>query len=307
MSVRRVPRRKTTTTLEIQLPKIMFYDCKSYGLCNQLFCIACSLADAINANANIAFQGFYPEMTSANHVSIERLLNLTKTNENLAAKHIKVLVRQSPNGHYNGNDIFPKTPWQVEHRNFCLRALVFSDEIVNAASSLCLNEPFYCVHFRLDIDVVICQFGGLDVYHKWLHLTDERNEVEARKIATEHVEQHRAWIREPVGTFVEIVRAKCTNTSAPIIVLTPIGKPMVLLGQNDLMEWAFQEFQQSLAPPRRVVRNTGFASLGREYSAAVELNIACDSRCIGFIGSVGSTFSDLINMRIDAAKQLGCV
>jgi hypothetical protein len=201
--------------------------------------------------------------------------------------------------------MFPKTAWQSTHRDSCIRSLVFSDEIMQMAQGLCLNESFYCVHFRLDIDLVLYECGGNDIYHKWLHLTDAKNEVEARKIASEQVERHVPWIQALVAQYAQAVQSKCVDATLPIIALTAIGKP-VLLGQNNLMEWAFQEFQHALTP-RRVLRNTSFPSLGREYSAAVELNIACDSRCVGFLGSEKSTFSDTINMRIDVSKQLGCV
>jgi hypothetical protein len=291
----RVARRKA-------VPKSLLYNVKTYGLCNQLFCMACALADGVHRQSSVAFTGFYPNMNSAEQVPIRRLLDVPKTNANLVGTAIvdEPLLDGTELGCIT---MFPTSPWQKRYQAVCLRALVFADEITIAARRLCPAGQFYCVHFRLDIDCVIYTCCGSDVYHAWLEHTQRGNEAAARRIAHDAVEQHKPWIDEHVTRYAAAVETSCINTALPVMTLTAIGKPGLLLGQNDLIEWAFQQFQQSLAP-RRVVRNTNVVSLGREYSAAIELNIACAPTCVGFIGSRGSTFSDTIKLRIDAAKNL---
>lgn len=301
MTTRRIARRKfLPTSVEGINNNVRCYTTQSFGLCNQIFIIGCAIADGIHYKTAVSFQGFCPEMTSKNFVSIEKLLNLEKTNKNLATKGTRIVVKRG--GRLVKSTMFPETDWQKAHQTECIRLLVFSDEILKLSKSLSQNTPYYCVHFRLDIDVLLFNRSGPDIYLQWISLTDRKFEQEARKLASAQVEIHKEWIKQHVSTYVNAVKQYCKDESLPIVTLTAIGK-QVMLKQNDLMEWAFQEFATALAP-RKIVRNTEFKSIGREYSAAVELNIACNENCVGFIGANQSTFSSTINMKIHPSKQL---
>jgi hypothetical protein len=297
--MKRVAKRKVLLSNDPTL----FFTTQSLGLCNQLYAVACSLAEGIESKVPVAFKGFFVDMTSANFVCMSRLLNVDATNQNLKEKGTKIVIKEGP---FVKAAIFPQKQCHNDYQVFCLRSLVFSDEICHLAATLVPKEPYYCVHFRLDIDFVLFYRSGLSKYREWLMYTSRTQEAHARAIAESEVKLHCEWIREWVARYVATVVAKCVDATAPIVALTAIGKP-VMLGQNDLVEWAFLEFERALAP-RRVLRNTSFASPGREYSAAVEMNIACADRCLGFIASDSSTFSHTIKLRIaDETKHLWTV
>lgn len=278
---------------------VRYYNIQSFGLCNQLFAIGCALADGIHYRTDVCFRGFHPDMTMKTYIGIERLLNIEETNANLQGTTI--VVKEETR--YKKGEIFPSTEWQRQYQETCIRALVFSNEISSLARSLTPNDLYYCLHFRLDIDFVVF-LSGYPTYRKWIQLTNQQREVDARKVAAEQVAKHKPLLQARILQYIDSAKKFFANQSASIVVLTAIGKS-VMFNQNNLMEWAFEEFNAALQS-RTIIRNTQFSSPGREYSAAVELNIACNEKCIGFIGSSGSSFSDTIRMRTDHSKYL-CV
>lgn len=301
MTTRKVAKRIVVTPI-VESTELC-YDIQSFGLCNQIFSIGCALADGIHYKKNICIRGFCPEMTSKNILSIERLLNVGETNQNLVGTKI-VVTKPDARLQFVKGEMFAKTEWQQKYQELCIKALVFSKEIINIANQLTGNENYYCVHFRFDIDCIVF-LSGIAIYHEWITLTDAKREKEARQLAEKQIEKHRPWIEAKLQNYINNVQKFFVDENVKIVVLTSIGKN-VMLNQNDLVEWIYKDFEKALHS-RVLHRNTNFASPGREYSAAVELNIACNPKCVGFIGCSGSTFSATIKMRIDPKKHLSVV
>ncbi len=298
MSFKRIARRVNPAI------KYFYFDIQSYGLCNQLFSMACAIADGSNAQMPIAFRGIYPDMTSSQFIPIEIFIDVEQTNNNIALLGTRILAMVKSNSRLLRCNMFAATEWQKRLQQQCLRSLVFSEPIRNKALDYAPKEPYYCIHFRLDVDMLIFYRAGPTTYHLWIGLTVLKREEDARNIVKNEIEKNKDWIRERIKAYADAVIEQCVNVERPIYVLTGIGKPTIHLGQNDLMEWAFQEFS-TLVQPRTLVRCAQTENnIGREYAAAVELNVACMPNMIGFIGSSGSTFSETIRIRNTPEKML---
>jgi len=286
--------------------KFLCFDIQSYGLCNQLFSLACAVADGSTIKIPVKFRGIYPDMISSQCVSIETFLDIEETNKNLQPFNTKILTMEKGDRIHRAN-IFALNDKQKELQQQCLKALVFSQHIRQFAVQCAPKESFYCVHFRLDVDMILFYRAGPKIYHQWINLTDLRHEKEARNIVVEQIAKNREWIRERIQLYVAAIFEKCSVLDAPIYVLTAIGKPTVHLGQNDLVEWAFREFESAVAPHCLVRCAQEQNTFGREYAAAVELCVACLPHSLGFIGSSGSTFSETIRIRNPPEKLLSVV
>jgi hypothetical protein len=244
----------------------------------------------------VALKGFYPDMLSSESVDIEQLLDLPRTNANLIGT---ALVAQHGTA-YTAIGMHTFSKERVTMREFILRALVFAAPIRALAASISPPGRYYCVHYRLEVDVVVyyrkrAQYAAL--------IEHTRNNLpEALRIARETIDQNREWIIDQVHHYAHVVQMLCRESTLPVFVLTAVGKPL-FGGLNDTMEWAYTEFA-SLVHPKTLVRNNSFPSIGREHAAAVELNVACNENCAGFIATDGSTFSRTIMTRIDPSKSL---
>jgi len=301
MSFQRIARRVNPNV------SFLYFDIQSYGLCNQLFSMACGIADGSQMKKPVAFRGLYPDMTSSRFLPIETFIDVEATNRQISDLGTKILTMVKGGPRMVRANMFASNDWQRNLQQKCLQLFVFSNAIQKKANELAPQAPFYCIHFRLDVDMLLFYRAGPDVYHKWIGLTDLKRENDARNIVIDQIEKNRDWIRERIKAYVDAVNEHCVDASAPIYVLTGIGKTNIHLGQNDLMEWAFNEFQQALAM-KSLVRGTKMENLiGREYAAAVELNVACHPNVLGFIGSSGSTFSETIRLRNKPEKFLAVV
>lgn len=303
---RRVARRRSNHSAS-EPPGVRHYNTQSYGLCNQLFIVACALADGMHYRQPVSFSGFYPDMTSARCVGIDQLLDVAETNRNLVDTSILLPAIVKSAGGGGGATMFPRTEWQREHHAACLRALVFCEPILTLANSLAPKNYYYCVHFRLDIDMVLFYRSNIQMYHHWLRLTSQGSAIQARRVASDCVEEHKEWILQRVSLYVDALQRHCADKTLALVVLTAIGKPNIMLGQNDLLEWTYCKLRDTLLQngwQGAVQRNAAFPSIGREHSAAVELCVACNERCVGFVASGGSTFSETIKARIAPERHL---
>ena len=299
MSLKRVARRLNYKE------KNLYYEIQSFGLCNQLFCLACGLANGSVAHKSVVIRGIYPDMTSLVCVHLDVFIDLEATNRNLAPIGTKLLQCEKGVRFHHAN-MFATSDTQRKLQETCLQAIVFSQTIREIALNSAPKEPFYALHFRLDVDAVLFYCAGVEVYQKWINLTNQNQEKEAREIVSSQIEIHKQWIINKITQYADAVLQNCTQNKTPIYVLTAIGKKNIHLGQNDLVEWAFSEFEKKVAPHALVRNSHQLENQGREYFAAIELCIACLPHSIGFIASSGSTFSETIKLRIGAQK-LVCV
>ncbi len=152
------------------------------------------------------------------------------------------------------------------------------------------------------MDENILYYRERHLYQKTLDLIAAQKTSEARTIVDQFVSRQRPWIEAQVDHYVNAIRIVCQNLEYPIYTLCAIGKPV--LGRiNDAVEWTFRDFCTKLSP-RKIVRFNEFTAPGREFAAAVELNIACNENCAGFVATNGSTFSATVFQRIPIDKQL---
>lgn len=284
--------------------KNLYFDVESFGLCNQLFSLACGVADAIVARKNAVFRGFYPDMVCSNCVSLDVLLNLDETNRNLAVFETKIL-KANKHVRFRIPNMFATSDVQQKLQEDCLKSLCFCDEIQKSAREIAPKTKFYCVHFRLDVDAVLFYCAGFEIYKKWISLTNNKREQEARELVSSQIKIHKNWIQDKIQQYVDAIEKKCLQVDIALFFLTAIGKKNIHLGQNDLIEWAFLELESKLTH-RTILRNKTNSTDQRELAAAVELCVACLPDCIGFIASSGSTFSKTIQLRI-AEEKLLCI
>ena len=71
-------------------------------------------------------------------------------------------------------------------------------------------------------------------------------------------------------------------------------------GAREEIEADLEDVREPVRDLERLVQ----LAIGREHAAAVELNVACNENCAGFIATDGSTFSRTIMTRIDPSKSL---
>lgn len=294
--------RRIDTSIEF-----LYFDIQSYGLCNQLFSLACAVADGSIARKPVAFRGIYPDITSINFIPIQTFIDVDETNKNLAPLGTKILTMVKNAQRLVRPNMFAVNDVQAKLQKDCLKALVFSSDIRKNAQDCTPKEPFYCIHFRLDVDMLLFYRAGVNIYHTWIGLTGLKRESDARNIVINQIEKNREWLNDRIQAYASAVLEQCQNINAPIYVLTAIGKPTVHLGQNDSMEWAFLDFEKKVAPHRLIRCAQKENHIGREYAAAVELCVACSPQLIGFVASGGSTFSETIRIRNEPEKLLTVV
>lgn len=280
---------------------VLYFQVCNLGLCNQLYCLVSAIVEGIFAQKNVCVEGFYVNLASKETAKLEVLLDIEKTNVALL-KHGTQIVTGNDAQTYIVAPMHQHDPQKRKWRSQLLKELVFSNQITSLARELGGEKSYYCVHFRLEIDVIL-YYRDRTKYWQVLDLVAQNDISAAKKIVDEIVQWHKPWIDDQVRHYANAVNIVCNNHQHPIVLLSAIGKP-VLGGLNDAVEWTLKRFSELLTPRRQVIRHTSFPTLGREYSAAVELNIACGENCAGFIATNGSTFSATIIQRISAERQL---
>ena len=147
--------------------------------------------------------------------------------------------------------------------------------------------------------MIVFKHFGLKKYTRWVGSLHRRDLQRARLQAQEAIDKQRDWILICIKQCLTAIEQFCVDPSLPIVVLTGIGKPNTMSGLNDMMLWAL-EMLRSECP--RAICTKQFDSVGREWSAAVELCVATHTDCAGFIPAAGSTFSATICLRLPADK-----
>jgi hypothetical protein len=145
------------------------------GLCNQLYLITNHINLCYKNGTQIYIHRFNTDIFKKNRVSLNTVLDIPKTNENLKRLTGREIINAEP------PDIIESIPrlqiYPVSNIAI-LNCLEFNETILEKVNNFKeKSKSYYAIHFRLDIDCILHYTFGKTVYNRFMDLANRESRL----------------------------------------------------------------------------------------------------------------------------------
>ena len=275
------------------------------GLCNQLYLITNHINLCYNNGTKIYIHRFNIDIFKKNRVSLNTVLDIPKTNENLKRLTGREIINAEP------PDIIESIPrlqiYPVGNIAI-LNCLEFNEKYLNTVKQIYLEnfssengynsskESYYAIHFRLDIDCILHYTFGKKVYNRFMDLANGQTCLAKEYFETldkKAIKRYSEFLMQQYLTFV-----KQFGFDKKWYICTPILK-------NDIHN-PFRVYLTQLTD--FINKSNGTYSISQTYYQERELNAIVDLVILRdaekMIGFRGSSFSEGYCYKVNQIRKV---
>ena len=273
----------------------MPYDNGALGFTNQIYSLISLIDVGCRESKNISHGGFKADLHQQVQVSLEFIIDLKATNQNLNCTQLipykDVSTKDANVSVRTVMEIGNLSTWNPYSPYIGMLIFQKSNLLWRPNGNARMPLLFYGIHFRAESDWIIFS-SSASSYWDWMSAIERNASEAANKIRDNTIASHASakfWMCT-MDSYKDEISKHFTNKSLPVVIATGLGKENV---HEFFFEWALTYLKVYLRSLNfsSIITGKGTSNY-RELNSASEMVVMIDS--VAFIGNNGTSFSQMI-------------
>ena len=274
----------------------MPYDNGALGFTNQIYSLISLIDVGCRESKNVSHGGFKADLHQQVHVSLESIIDLKATNQNLKCTQLipykDVSTKDADVSVRTVMEIGKLSNWNPNSPHIGMLIFQKSNLLWRPNGIARMPLLFYGIHFRAEADWIIFA-SSASSYWDWMSAMNRNVTEAANKIRDNTIASHataKFWMCS-MDSYKDEISKHFTNKSLPVVIATGLGKENV---HEIYFEWALTYLKVYLRSLNfsSIITGKGTSNY-RELNSASEMMVMIDS--VAFIGNTASTFSQMVH------------